>query len=310
MSVYTTKNFNINQIILSEPVTEHFEKNKKKINYYRTKIWSEKEGNRFHIQAPKMFCFGVQPILVDDNKDLTAGYECSFVLIKKPNENLVTDNEKQPSWKQMGATDEEETFLNILDTLHTTAAAHLFKHKEKCGLFAVKNEELMRDKLTTPWRFQKKKAMSGIPDYTKSPILKVKLLFSTAKQNSQMITRFFNPVGEKLEVLQYLKIRFNATPAFLFDSIYIGNPYITFQIKLPEAVIFTSDFFNSDKRLIQNPENLINNPILEEPDNHNQDNSEVKTNSSPFNSPHKSTDTTSKEKRKIFSPQIDSLLQS
>jgi len=77
----------------------------------------------------------------DDTK--VNGYDCGFSLIAKQNDKVKVQvdeegNEIQPSWEEMGASNEETLFLTILSELYKKSAKKLYEVKAKCGLGKVK----------------------------------------------------------------------------------------------------------------------------------------------------------------------------
>jgi hypothetical protein len=240
MSAITVNDFDIDKVVFSDPQQETIEKGGKKIMYNRMKMWYEKEGVKLNLISHKLFSFGVQESKSMDDSTKVNGYECNFSLISKPNENIKVEededgNQVKPSWEEMGANKEEAKFLNILDALHTKAAKKLLEVKAKCGLGKVKNLDAMLEKLSYPYKFMKDPE-TKMPVYNKSPTLKAKLI--VIYKDMSILTRFYDDKEENVEVLSLLKNRFEAIVAFAIESIYIGDAYTTFQIKLPEATVY------------------------------------------------------------------------
>jgi hypothetical protein len=253
MSIYAPVDFNIENLLIGAPEAESIEKGKQKINYFRMKLWDRKVDERIHIQPHKMFCFGVQESHSMEDETKITGYECSFPLIAKVNEHVQIrqdedENDIPPTWEELGANHEEIIFLNLLVAIHKKCAKNMFENKKKIGLGHVKKLEDMEQTLSPPWHWQKDKETKTI-NYTKSPTLKAKLIVGM-KNGVKMYTRFYNSEDDKLNVMEYVGERFNAIPALAFESIYIGDKYFTFQIKLPEAVIFPAESSNT-KRLLR-----------------------------------------------------------
>lgn len=250
MSAITVNEFDIDKVIFCEPQQESIDKGGKKIFYNRMKIWYEKEDNKLNLISHRIFSFGVQETKSMEDSKKVNGYECNFSLISKPNEKVKVaedddGNQIKPNWEEMGANNEEIKLLNILDILHTKAAKKLLETKSKCGLSKVKNLDAMLDKLSPAYKFIKD-SETKMPVYNKSPTLKAKLIVIYKDMN--ILTRFYNEQEEKIDALSLLKNRFEAIVAFAIESIYIGDAYVTFQIKLPEATVFPSDS-TSTKRL-------------------------------------------------------------
>jgi len=258
MAVNQVKDFDIKKVVFSDPQQETIEKGGKKIFYNRMKMWYEKEDNKIYLIPHKLFCFGVQETKSLDDSTKINGYQVNFKLISKPNEKLIVKededgNQIQPSWKEMGADEEEVMFLNILDSLYKITAKKLLEVKNKCGLSKVKNLDTMLEKLSPPYKFSKNQE-TKMPDYTKSPTLKAKLLMNIKDMN--ISSKFYDENDEKLNIKDYINTKLVSIPALAIESIYIGDAYVTFQIKLPEMVVVSTQTTN--QRLLK-PKMIISN---------------------------------------------------
>jgi len=282
MSVTTPNNIDLNKILFTDPEAESFEKGKQRISYFRMKMWYGNTESRFYIQAPKLYSFGVQEAKSMEDETKITGYDCNFVLINKPNEHLQvrTDddgNEIQPTWEELGANHDEMRFLNLLESIYDKVCKKLLEVKTKCGLGKIKNLDAMKEKVSPPWHFAKNKE-TKMPDYTRSPTLKSKLSvnFKNGIDEANIYSRFYNENDDKLKVTDYIGQRMYVIPALAFESIYIGDAYVTFQIKLPEAVIFPAESMGG-RRLLKHVTSNINklmsdDTLANEPFNPSDDN--------------------------------------
>jgi hypothetical protein len=227
--------YNINNVIFNEPHQGTYQKDGKKLTYYRMNI-TNSNNEKIIIICPKMYSFGVQ----ENNK--SDGYNCTFNLIDKVNEDVEIglDDEGnliRPTWEEMGADETELNFLNFLEELYVKCSENLTKYKKKCGLSNIKNLDDMKSLITTPWYFTNKITNGEYePNYAKSPKIKIKLN-SNYKDMSVIYTNFYDEDDNELKVLDYINEPFKALSAIQLDNVYIGDKNISIQVRMLEAVI-------------------------------------------------------------------------
>jgi len=104
----------------------------------------------------------------------------------------------------------------------------------------------MNERLSTPYKFSKDKE-TKMPIFSKSPTLKAKL--NVSYKDMKINSSFYYENDEKIDALSLLNTKFELVGAFAIESIYLGDAYTTFQIKLIEGIVFPIS--NTSSRLLK-----------------------------------------------------------
>ena len=187
-----------------------------KIKYQRIKIERKLPNGKFSplvVETPFLFSFGIS-----ERKDQEiSGYSIPVCLWKK---------DAEPNQKELN-------FFNIVNKVQDLCRDHLprvYGENEAVCLSEIlyyKQIEYIDGKGKT----KKKK------DKSSAPVLYVKLIYSS--ENKKFSTIFKVKLNKKVKPLDYKDKYFNTRMAIIFDSIYLGKPSISIQVKAHEVHILT-----------------------------------------------------------------------
>lgn len=222
----STKNYDTDNIIFSDPVCGSIPDSKPKIEFKRINISTKNaDGTIGELVFPteRLFSFGVS-----ENKSQETGKVNGYTFpLCLWNKNGASEQEKQ--WT--------DTFNNVVDR----CIDHLVEIKEEIDMFELTKGDLTKSKGgLNPLYWKKEKAINDqgrtvlrvVPGT--GPTLYTKLIFS--KKHNKFLSQFFNLKDEPLNALELMGKYCFVNAAVKIESIFIGSR-ISLQVKLYEAVI-------------------------------------------------------------------------
>ena len=244
------ENYDIKNMLFSEPVVSSIPGTEPPINYRRINIGTvNSDGSVGDLIIPtgKLFSFGV-----GENKDLKTknvnGYSMSLCL-----------------WSREGPTKAEKKWTDLFDMIIDNCKKHLLENKDRVDQYDLDERDL---KKFNPlyWKKEKGKVVEGT-----GPTLYAKLIIGG--KNKKILSMFHDEEGNNLEPMSLLGKYCHTIAAIKVESIFIGAK-IAMQVKLYEAEVKLIE--QKMKPLIQRPKTetkLItsnfknsNNPMIDDDD--------------------------------------------
>ena len=179
-------------------------------------------------ETPFLFSFGISERKHQETNKVN-GYSIPVCLWKK---------ESEPNQK-------ERNFLNIIEKVQDLCRDHLSREYGKNEATCLSDVLYYKQVETTDKKGKTKKR-----DETSSPVLYVKLIYSS---DTKKFSTIFRVKGKKeVKPLDYKDKYFNTRMAIIFDSIYLGRNSISIQVKVHEVHILP---FEERKSILEYKEN-------------------------------------------------------
>ena len=202
-----------------------------KMKYERIKIERKLPDGKttpLIVATPFLFCFGISE-RKDQETNKINGYSIPVCLWKK---------DWEPNQK-------EKNFINIIKKVQDLCQDHLSRE------YGENEASSLSDMLYYKQveYFDKKGKTKKKKDETSSPVLYVKLIYSSETK----ISTIFRVKGkQEVKPLEYKDKYFNTRLAIIFDSIYLGGKSISIQVKAHEVHILP---FEERKSILDYKEN-------------------------------------------------------
>ena len=185
-----------------------------KIKYQRIKIERKLPNGKttpLVVETPFLFSFGISE-RKDQETNKVSGYSIPVCLWKK---------DAEPNQK-------ETNFLNIINKVQYVCRDHLSSDYDATSLSDVLYYKQIE-------YVDKKGKTKKVKDKTSSPVLYVKLIYSS---DTKKFSTIFRVKGKKeVKPLDYKDKYFNTRMAIIFDSVYLGKTSISIQVKAHEVHI-------------------------------------------------------------------------
>jgi len=209
-------NYNVTNMIFSEPIKTTITDSKPVISYSRINISTRNAdgtAGELVLSTPDdLFSFGVHENLSMADKTSIVGYGMSLSLYSKE-----------------GATDDQKSFVKTLDNIVQRCKEHLVEKRKEIGKRDLEIRDLKKVKSYYLKRDDEGEAVSGA-----TPSLHPKLIES--KKQGKILTHFFDEDGNELNPLDLIGKYCHTRAAIKIESIFIGNE-ISLQIKLYECEV-------------------------------------------------------------------------
>lgn len=209
-------NFDVNNLVFSQPQTATIPNSKPPINYKRINISVKNTDGSIGdlvLETERLFSFGVSANRNPETQAIN-GYVMPLCL-----------------WNRDGATNAEKQFTDVFDGIIEKCKHHLIQEKEEIEKYDLDMAEL---KKFNPlyWKREKGKVISGT-----GPTLYCKLIVSKKDGNERIISVFWDgESGDQVDPMQLQGKYCYVKAAVKIESIFIGNK-CSMQIKLWEAEV-------------------------------------------------------------------------
>ena len=231
-------NYNIDDLIFSDPVVQSIPDSDPKIEFKRINISTKYEdGNVGDLifETERLYSFGVS-------------------------ENKSPETQKVNSWSiplcmwnRDGPSDSQKAFTDLFDQISEKCKDHVIDTKEELELFDLEKSDLRKISSCMYWKTERvkdEKTKKMVSRRTGGPTLYAKLIYS--RKNERFVTNMYDPTGESIEPRSLIKKHCYARAAVKIESIFIGR-VVCLQVKVIEAEVEERQMGNSRMLSLSNP---------------------------------------------------------